>query len=226
MSKLKTVWDAVIYYGGSNFVNGKHEQHHTHVISIHNTEKIGTAYAPDIGMNTIICGIKTYNQCIDDMSTNYGRSSLKHLAIWQAGLKESKEALDSIVNKPLVYTQEMADNGELPSVGMDALLEEDTEFFSCASGEITTLKANDIVYVVAIGNRSDNNATVITLMKQGAGFCTINPDYIKPIDQRTKKEKAIDEYIQSQHHGLESLSQSIKAIMKNAFEAGTEWTGE
>ena len=139
---------------------------------------------------------------------------------------EEKEALDSIVNKPLVYTQEMADNGELPSVGMKVMLEEDTDFFSCASGEIKTLKANDIVYVVAIGNRSDNNAPVITLMKQGAGFCTINPDYIKPIDQRTKKEKAIDEYIQSQHHGLESLSQSIKTIMKNAFEAGTEWVGE
>tara|TARA_R110002033_G_scaffold45448_2_gene89016 strand:- start:1618 stop:2265 length:648 start_codon:yes stop_codon:yes gene_type:complete len=215
MSKLKTVWDAVIYYGGSNFVNGKHEQHHTHVISIHNTEKIGTDYASDIGMNAIICGIKTYNQCIDDMSTNYGRSSLKHLAIWQAGLKESKEALDIIVKKPLVYTQEMADNGELPSVGM-----------TCMYGDINTDNyiLVEVMYisewVIVIKQVSDGYGKDVEIAKH-----TDNAN-LKPIDTRTKKEKAIDEYIQSQHHGLESLSQSIKTIMKSAFEAGTEWKGE
>mgnify|MGYP005823761137 CR=1 FL=1 len=163
MSKLKTFLDAVIYYRGSNFVNGKHEQHHTHVISIHNTGKIGTAYASDIGMNAIICGIKTYNQCIDDMSTNYGRSSLKHLAIWQARLKESKEALDSIVNKPLVYTQE----------------------FRVTGGHDPRYQPCRVVY-------SGTKYTVL-VNSDGREFSrkTSKLD-IRDIDTRTKKEKAIN----------------------------------
>ena len=71
---MKTVIDAVIYYCGYNFINGKHEENHTHIISIHKTERIGTAYASDIGMNAIICGIKTYNDLISELETNFGTS--------------------------------------------------------------------------------------------------------------------------------------------------------
>tara|TARA_R110002111_G_scaffold44030_8_gene80261 strand:+ start:4914 stop:5510 length:597 start_codon:yes stop_codon:yes gene_type:complete len=198
MSKLKTVWDAIIYYGGSNFVNGKREQHHTHVISIHNTEKIGTAYASDIGMNAIICGIKTYNQCIDDMSTNYGRSSLKHLAIWQAGLKESKEALDSIVNKSLVYTQEMADNGELPSVGM---------ICKHLGVEKKVTAPLDV-----------NNKMVLTSVANGI-YSLAHCNDIYPIYTRTKKERAIDE-IESE---LSKIAYSTRSALELAYD---EWVGE
>ena len=71
----KTVVDAVIYYGGSNFVKGKHEQHHTHVIRRGVTREYCTAYSSDIPVGNAVCTIKYYNQCIEDMSTNYGRSS-------------------------------------------------------------------------------------------------------------------------------------------------------
>lgn len=206
MSKLKTVWDAVIYYCGSNFVNGKHEQHHTHVISIHNTEKIGTAYASDIGMNAIICGIKTYNQCIDDMSSNYGRSSLKHLAIWQAGLKESKEALDSIVNKPLIYTQEMYDNGESPSVGMECLFKMNGEYKA-----ITVLYNSQEVMVFSY--------TFDGVRVEDARVKSFNHIDIKPIDTRTKKEKAIDE-IESE---LSKIAYSTRSALELAYD---EWVGE
>lgn len=79
------------------------------------------------------------------------------------------------------YTQEMYDNGERPSIGMEVLLEEDTEFFSCASGEVKKLKADDVVSVISVGKRLDNKCTVLTLMHVDAGFCVINPDYVKPI---------------------------------------------
>ena len=214
MSKLKTVWDAVIYYGGSNFVNGNHEQYHTHVISIHNTEKIGTAYASDIGMNAIICGIKTYNQCIDDMSTNYGRSSLKHLAIWQAGLKESKEALDSIVKKPLVYTQEMADNGELPSVGMECLIY-NAELMNPEYEKATI----DFVgcHVIVYSSESCTERT-----------CNLELVRFKPIDTRTKKEKAIDElrdFDNSICNDTEWYANFLQAIIDGKI-TGVKWVGE
>ena len=105
----------------------------------------------------------------------------------------------------------MSDNGELPSVGMVCLInfpDIDNSWY-----EYTIDFMGKYTFIASCKNVNER-------------FGHVEDVHFKPIDQRTKKEKAIDEYIQSQHHGLESLSQSIKTIMKNAFEAGTEWAGE
>lgn len=225
MSKLKSTWDAVNELRGDLNNTPKFNGDERYLFHFVNQDRIGSSYNKHglDGVINHICTIEEFNALVEEMTLGLDVNPVNHghylNYVYADKTPLKKEALDSIVNKPLVYTQEMADNGELPSVGMKVMLEEDTDFFSCASGEIKTLKANDIVYVVAIGNRSDNNAPVITLMKQGAGFCTINPDYIKPIDQRTKKEKAIDEFMAENLKG----GISFKYLISKAYD---DWVGE
>ena len=111
-------------------------------------------------------------------------------------------------NKPTpIFTQEMADNAVLPSVGMECLMD-----------------GTEIIYVVVLP--ADNEGDLILTPKDEDGnyWQHSNVKNIKPLTPpKTDKEKAIDEYIESQHHGLDSLSQSIKTIMKNAFEAGVSF---
>tara|TARA_R110002033_G_scaffold104554_2_gene152032 strand:+ start:1240 stop:2043 length:804 start_codon:yes stop_codon:yes gene_type:complete len=92
---------------------------------------------------------------------------------------EEKEALDSIVNKPLVYTQEMADNGELPSVGMKCLFKMNGEYKA-----ITVLYNSQEVMVFSY--------IFDGVMVEDAMLKPFKYVDIKPIDIRTKKEKAID----------------------------------
>ncbi len=121
---------------------------------------------------------------------------------------EEKEALDSIVNKPLVYTQEMADNGELPSVGM-----------KCIAESKGALGGSCLV-------------TVSQINKKGQFACIDhNGDYLihypnedkneafKPIDTRTKKEKAIDEFMAKNLKG----GIAFKHLISKAYD---EWVGE
>lgn len=75
------------------------------------------------------------------------------------------------VNKPLVYTQEMADNGELLSVGMKAFL-------------------RGFQREILLGPDSDGD--YITMNGEGS-YDFDSANQFKPIDTRTKKEKAIDE---------------------------------
>ena len=239
MSKLKTVWDAVNELRGEWIFECKEswEEKTNHIITF---ESKLTPSECSFHDNFMVINYTEFNELVEEMTLGLDVNPVNH-GHYLNYVYADKSPLekDSIVNKPLVYTQEMADNGVMPSVGMEVLLEEDTEFFSCASGEISTLKANDIVYVVAIGNRSDNNATVITLMKQGAGFCTINPDYIKPIDQRTKKEKAIDAIDKIITDAYQDLTDDYKSNSRFKHEAinlldeiidgtvdGVKWVGE
>ena len=110
-----------------------------------------------------------------------------------------------LVNLP-TYTQEMYDNGVSPSVGMMVMFKHggyDTQ------GTVTAITKEFIVLTDKWG-------------KERIRMLSESP--IKPLTPpKTDKEKAIDEYIESQHHGLDSLSQSIKTIMKNAFEAGVSF---
>ncbi len=110
---MKTIIDAVNYYGGYNFVSGKHEKHHTHIVGSAGTNRIYSAYASDIGGDSAICTISEYNQRIYDYKTNFGRMPLGLLELWQVGIK----------NKP-EYTQAMRDKKELPPIGSEYLDED------------------------------------------------------------------------------------------------------
>ena len=109
---------------------------------------------------------------------------------------EEKEALDSIVNKPLVYTQEMADNGELLSVGMKAMI-------------------NGFEREILLGPDSDGD--YITMNGEGS-YDFDSANQFKPIDTRTKKEKAIDDIVKT-------LERSM-AYKEAAEIIYNEWVGE
>lgn len=110
---------------------------------------------------------------------------------------EEKEALDSTVNNSLVYTQEMADNGELLSVGMKAMI-------------------NGFEREILLGPDSDGD--YITMNGEGS-YDFDSANQFKPIDTRTKKEKAIDE-IESE---LSKIAYSTRSALELAYD---EWVGE
>ncbi len=146
---------------------------------------------------------------IDVIDNNVGRINVTFIPRPQPTpieTPEEKEALDSIVNKPLVYTQEMADNGVKPSVGMKAMIK-------------------GFEREILLGPDSDGD--YITLDANGC-YDFDSANQFKPIDQRTKKEKAIDE--------LRNLDDSICNDIKwhaNFLQAiidgkitGVKWVGE
>lgn len=128
---------------------------------------------------TFACTVEEFNGLVAEMSLGLDVNKVTNGEHYDY-VNSDKELLKPI-KQDSIYTQEMYDNGERPSVGMKVSLEEDTEFFSCASGEVKQLKANDVVSVISVGKRLDNKYTVLTLMDVDAGFCVINPDYVKPI---------------------------------------------
>jgi hypothetical protein len=73
--EMKDVFDAVIYYGGRNFVNGKHEKHHTHILHGRVSREFYTAYASDIGVGNVICSIQEFNTLVEHLASNKGRST-------------------------------------------------------------------------------------------------------------------------------------------------------
>ena len=79
--------------------------------------------------------------------------------------------------KPLqpVFTQAMADNGELPQVGMEC---------QTSTGKVIVKYAGKNVFVTECGDGFES-----TLSKKGALHS------LKPIDTRTDKEKAIDDIL-------------------------------
>tara|TARA_R110002096_G_scaffold310654_2_gene505189 strand:- start:1954 stop:2823 length:870 start_codon:yes stop_codon:yes gene_type:complete len=121
---------------------------------------------------------------------------------------EEKEALDSIVNKPLVYTQEMADNGELPSVGMECMAKRfhESDNGLMISFIIGTNKELDYM-VFERGNKLEQHHIVNGVWE------------FSPIDTRTKKEKAIDEFMaENLRGGIE-----FKHLISKAYD---KWVGE
>ncbi len=136
---------------------------------------------------------------------------------------EEKEALDSIVNKPLVYTQEMSDNGVLPSVGMRFLCGEEME------EDLRTIDFKD-KEVEVIGISKHKNRDIITFHHNtlGIGCGIFFSSWVKPVDTRTKKEKAIDElrdFDNSICNDTEWYANFLQAIIDGKI-TGVKWVGE
>lgn len=107
-----------------------------------------------------------------------------------------------------VFTQDMADNGELPLVGSKCDFE--TTFFTAATSNKGTCEI-----LAYHGGKVWINTIDFD--------CVINLNVIdfKPIDTRTDKEKAADEFIKDM-----TDSDFIKEQFKKTFLAGAEWAGE
>ena len=127
------------------------------------------------------CTIEEFNEQVKECSNNFG--------------------LPSVTAKP-IYTQEMCDNGELPSVGMECLIKKshqsDTEF---NEGFI-------------IGFSKDREWLVFSDYLDNLEQHNINNGIyrFKPIDNRTPKEKAVADLMDEQA----SLIGNI-AYMKKSF---------
>lgn len=114
--------------------------------------------------------------CWYKISNNGAYEVYNHISKeWIGPIRPLKVITDELIPRPNpVYTQEMADNGELPSVGM-------------AVG----FKGSIDCCVIAIHNNQ------LWIDKGEIGTQIINIDQVQPIDQRTDKEKAIDDIYKS-----------------------------
>jgi hypothetical protein len=109
----------------------------------------------------------------------------------------------SMVGKPSqpVFTQAMADNGELPLVG--------SEFMH--QGKV----------VKTLSTSKEEGGVVTFLDGTGIGCCWNNDAWVNAIDTRIDKEKAADEFVKDM-----TDSDFIKEQFKKTFLAGAEWAGE
>jgi hypothetical protein len=116
----------------------------------------------------------------------------------------------SMVGKPSqpVFTQAMADNGELPVVGSKCDFE--TAFFTAA-----TLNKGTCEILAYHGGKVWINIIDFDYV------INLNVIDFKPIDTKTDKEKAADEFIKDM-----TDSDFIKEQFKKTFLAGAEWAGE
>ena len=67
-------------------------------------------YAPE----ELVCTLEEFNQCVTEMETNYGKS------MPYTQYKSEFNSSDKVIQPP-IYTQDMADAGESPGVGMACL---------------------------------------------------------------------------------------------------------
>ena len=123
-----------------------------------------------------------------------------------------------------VFTQAMADNGELPVVGMEC-----QGYVLADTGEQTPSRSG------WVEGRFTGKATAPNGGKCFLFTCNMGDDYvinanshIKPIDTRTDKEKAIDDLDKFQAASLISneLSESLLSIIMSGKIHGVKWVGE
>ena len=153
------------------------------------------------------------------MTLNFGESSLKRLRIWQEGIKRQPESdeqhTDKLNERPKpvqpVFTQAMADNGELPQVGMECLIklhhQGDTQF---NKGYINGYSQDGewLIFTDFLGNLKQHNIN--------------NGIYrFKPIDTRSNKEKAIDDIRLS--CGFNKINAMESELLSKAYD---KWVGE
>ena len=129
--------------------------------------------------NYYICSREEFNQCVKEMMTNFNTSPT--YSEYSGMLKVATELVEK--HKQPVFTKEMQDAGKLPEVGMQCNFE--TTFFA------------------TVTSNTPNKGTCEILAYHGDKVwiniidfdCVINTKVIdfSPIDNRTDKEKAIDE---------------------------------
>tara|TARA_R110002033_G_scaffold99064_1_gene147396 strand:- start:1915 stop:2556 length:642 start_codon:yes stop_codon:yes gene_type:complete len=213
MSKLKTAWDAVNELRGNlnntpNFSGG--EMYLFHFV---NHDRIGSSYGKHglDGVINHICTVDEFNALVEDMTLGLDVNPVNHGHY--LNYVDADKALLKNENNPLVYTQEMADDGELPSVGMECM----AYIYAGTSKQGNPM--NSWVDGEFIGKcKSSNGGFCFVFKAKDDIHHVINANsHFKPIDTRTKKEKAIDEIFNNM-------------VWDNSIEllglAYDEWVGE
>ena len=201
MSKLKSIWDAANELRGdlnnTYMFNTGTDTHLLYCASQGIYTCVGRYIAFDD--ERLVSTVAEFNELVEEMKTNFGNCLYSDYVAQSTPTEtpEEREALDSTVNNSLVYTQEMADNGELLSVGMKAMI-------------------NGFEREILLGPDSDGD--YITMNGEGS-YDFDSANQFKPIDTRTKKEKAIDE-IESE---LSKIAYSTRSALELAYD---EWVGE
>ena len=172
ISDKKTVEDAYIYNN-----NIKIDDHHSHICFNTRRKDYFSLYASDIGGNAVIvCTVGQYKDYAKMTELN----------------KLNKEAV-----KP-VYTQEMADNEELPPVGTKCMALFDSDLDEWVKVEVLSHRYNETGIGVASCVLPEKNFILGWFVD------------FKPIDTRTDEEKLI-------HNLVKSTSEIIKGHYGDEF---------
>ena len=176
---MKTVMDAVNELKGDLGNSFHFKGNETHLV-----QGVGALVSVDFKPTDeeSICTIEQFNTLAQECMTNFGTdiTYAEYKAIHNNYLnclkarKADKTKKES--NMKPVFTQEMSDNGELPSVGMECLIMFPSSNYK---GTITYMGKGVGVY------HSKDNDKEYTF-----AFNTVT---FEPLDTRTDKEKAIDE---------------------------------
>jgi len=125
-----------------------------------------------------VCTREEFNQLVSECETNFGASVsyAEYKKLYNSVMGESPLETPLDDNSKPVYTKEMADNGVIPSVGMECLIMYSSSNYK---GTITYMGKGVGAY------HSKDNDKEYTFAFNSVKF--------KPIDTRTDKEKAIDD---------------------------------
>lgn len=214
MSKLKTVWDAVNELRGdlnNTLLFGADDIYLFYCID--NSDYVCSTRSTQSDNEEFVCTTAEFNALVEEMTLGLDVNSVTHGELFN--YVNADKALLKKENKPLVYTQEMADNGELPSAGMECLFKIDGEYKT-----ITVLYNSKEVMVFSY--------TFDGVRVEDARVKSFNHIDIKPIDTRTKKQKAIDELRNlddSICNNIEWHANFLQAIIDGKI-TGVKWVGE
>tara|TARA_R110000744_G_scaffold380568_1_gene503268 strand:- start:43184 stop:43774 length:591 start_codon:yes stop_codon:yes gene_type:complete len=196
---MKTLWDAVNELKGdlNNTWRFDGSEKYLHYLNVDNSwlcnDRQSITHYDTLGTTA------EFNQLVKYMEYNFGKCSAVDIYNYSRAKKEPLKPID----KSLVYTQEMVDNGVMPSVGM--------EFIHKGEVAVTLSTSNEHEGVATF--TADDGCTI--------ECCWFNGALVKPIDTRTKKERAIDKAYKNLI--LASGQSDFKAELSNIYY---EWVGE
>ena len=207
---MKTIFDAVNELKGdlnkADCGVGQNDEIIWHNVRINNYLTLSGVPVIGRGSYKKVGLITEFNALVEDMSLGLDVNSVTKYKFSEY-LHEPKSLLEKETKpdyKPLVYTQEMVDNGELPIVGMEFMGK------GYAHNEYTKMwfKLEALgIYSGSVIAESCSEANEVQLYSE-----------IKPIDNRTDEEKANDDILKLVS-GLPTWRYKSKAVVE-AIKAG------
>ncbi len=174
-----------------------------------------------------ICTNKEFNDLVSQLETNFGLS-VNYDTYKEVFHKSSMSFTNCIVsNDKPVFTQAMADNGELPGKGVKC------QGYVLAETKAQGQPCNKWIEGYFIQKAQGPNGGMCFLFESAGGHSYIlnAESHIKPIDTRTDKEKAIAKAINNlmffgdQTQTEQKANETLIAIMEGKV-AGVKWVGE
>lgn len=214
---MKTLWDAVNELRGdlNNTWRFDDSEKYLHYLDVDGSwlcnDRQSIACYDTLGTTA------EFNQLVKDMEYNFGKCSAVDVYDYARSKKEPLKP----ISKPLVYTQEMADDGVIPSIGMKLM---GAKIFSGKGVEEWFAFPR---YVVC-GHHSDGERFFVDVLSPNGEVSYKTPNILdvksvqfKPINTRTKKERAVDALMKK------SVIFCNSEVMKLCFSISyDEWVGE